>query len=130
MAAIAGGTPAHAGPTSTTSSTFQTVATLNTSGFKQDDGVYLLLVIAKLTGSDNANPVSEWRLAQGSTPTLIPRSLQILEMQSTSANTGQQYNFFTVFTQPATAEDVVFQIRSNDATATTRVDDLHFFQVS
>ena len=127
MAALAGGTDAVVGPTTTTSSTFSTVATIDDAAFKVNNAKYLIVAIAKISGDDNANADAEHRMAQGSTPTVIAGSFNKIEVQSTSVSVASQYCWFTVFTQPATAEDVVFQHRSADGVSTTRTDDLHLF---
>ncbi len=127
MAAVDGGTVPVVGPTTTTSSTFQTVATINAAAFKVDNAKYLIVAIGKVSGTDSGTPNQEYRMAQGATPTEIAGSFLGIEVQSTSASVASQYNWFTIFTQPATAVDVVFQHRSVDNTLTTRTDDLHLF---
>ncbi len=127
MAAVDGGTVAVVGPTTTTSSTFSTVATINDAAFKVDNAKYLIVAIGKISGDDLDNPDVENRMAQGSTPTEIAGSFHKVEPQSASGTVGGPYCWFTIFTQPATAEDVVFQHRSADGVSITRIDDLHLF---
>ncbi len=126
MAAIAHDSVHVEGPITRTGSTaWLTVATLDASAFKQDNGIYFIKVVAKVRGDDTANATAEWRMAQESGPTtLLTLALLKLEVKSTSVNVGQQYNYFAIFTQPPTAEDVVFQIRTTDTACTTAVDDL------
>ena len=128
MAAIDGDVVPVVGPTTHTGDTdWTTVATVDAALFKVNNGKYLIKVVAKISGDDNANPDAEWRMAQGATPTEVVNSFMKLEVQSATATVASQYNYFTVFTQPATAEDLLFQIRTADSGATTRVDDLHVF---
>ena len=132
MAEIPHGSAPQPGPTTTTSSTWQTVLTLSDAGFKVNNGVYMLFAVAKI-GSDNISSANaEFRIVEdpGGTPLQLDRSYQRLETASTTlASYAHPYNFFTVFTQPATAVDIEFQQESTDGTTTVRTDDLHIFWI-
>lgn len=129
MAAIAHGFVSAAARTTNSTTSFVTVATINDAAFKVDNAKYLLIVIAKIDTDDNANPIGEWRMARGAIPTQLDRSFRQMEPAASSDGFSHQYNWFTVFTQPATAEDVFFQQRVNTTPDNVHTDDLTMYWV-
>ena len=128
MAEISHGSGSAAAETTHTGDTdWTTVLTVSDAALKVDNAKYLIKVVAKIHSDDNTNPLANFRMARGGTPTELPRSFQKLEVGSTSLDNSQQYNWFHIFTQPATAEDILFQQKTDNAGNTVHTDDLHIF---
>ena len=127
MAAAEHGVASSAAQQSTTSATYVSRATAAASNFTAGDK-YLIWVQAKVNSTDPNNDVMFARMVHGSTE--WSSSVQQREARSTGTTwDATAYNWFTVFTQPGTAEDVVFEQKS-DGTATVTVDDLHIFWIN
>ena len=128
MAEISHGSGSAAAETTHTGDTdWTTVLTVSDAALKVDNAKYLIKVVAKIWSDDNANPLANFRMARGATPTELPRSLQDLEVGSSSDGNSHQYNWFHIFTQPATAEDILFQQKTDNSGNTVHTDDLHIF---
>ena len=111
----------------TTSATYVTHGTAAAASMTATNK-YLVLVFGKHNSTDK-DGVRLWsRMSHGATPTELASSLQQLETSSTSSsNRGNHYNWFTVFTQPGTAEDIYFQQLSENGSVTVSVQSLHMF---
>lgn len=120
MTAIAHGTATDMTQQTTTSSTFQDLVSEPSTSFVAT-GKYLLTVSASFGGSD-VNALFEVQCRHAST--VFPGSLAILEPRDSIATRKHGYHFSTVFTQPATAESIDVQFRSQNGTATARVEDI------
>lgn len=81
-------------------------------------GVYLILCTAQVGGS-SASARFGFRLAHGTTPTAFAESEMILEPRATGATASHDYSCALVFTQPGTAEDIVFQVQTPTSAANT-----------
>ncbi len=128
MAEISHGSGSAAARTSHTGDTnWTTVLTVSDAALKVDNAKYLIKVVAKIHSDDNATPLANFRMARGATPTELPRSWQKLEVGSSSDGNSHQYNWFHIFTQPATAEDILFQQKTDVSGNTVHTDDLHIF---
>ena len=128
MAEVSHGSGSAAARTSHTGDTnWTTVLTVSNAGLKVDNAKYLIKVVAKIHSDDNAFPLANFRMARGATPTELPRSWQKLEVGSSTDGNSNHYNWFHIFTQPATAEDILFQQKTDNSGNTVRTDDLHIF---
>ncbi len=129
MAAISRGFATIAGAT-TQSASFVDVLTLDDSEFMVNNAVFFVLVVGKINTDEIANPTGEWEMVSDptGTPVRLARSFNKLETASaTITDWAHPYNFFTVYTQPATAVALEFRMLTTNTACTTSVDDLTIF---
>ncbi len=117
------------GPTTTTANAWQTVLTLNDAKFTVDAAKYAVWVVGKI-GTDNiSDPAGEWRMMEdlgGGGEAQLLNSYNRMETGNADETLyAHPFIFFTVFTQPATAVELVFQQESTDGTTLVRTDDMH-----
>lgn len=123
MAAVAHSQTTHDGPTTTSSTTYISVATIASTEFVAT-GDYLLLVTAQVGTSNDANDENHFRVVHGSTS--FPSS----ELEGEfNADYGFVYSWWTVFTQPATAEAIGFEMRNIGGTDTANVRNLRMVAI-
>ena len=84
-------------------------------------GVYLLHVEAQV-GGESASIMFGCRVVHGSTA--FNTSEMLFEPPTAANGQFQQYSFFTVFTQPGTAEDIIFQYKTTDALLNVRASSI------
>lgn len=116
MAAIGHGRSIE-GDLQTTNASFTTVATISDASLKINNAKFLLIVKAGLHNA-GANDTGGMQVVHGST--VFPTSvMDTIECNGTSQAGGTwSYVFMTVFTQPATAEDVLVQLVNHSTTTT------------
>lgn len=123
MAAIAHSQTTHDGPTTSSSTTYVSVATINSTEFVAN-AKYLLLVTAQVGTSNAGNDENHFRVVHGSTS--FPSSE--LEGEYNDAYSFV-YTWWTVFTQPGSAETIDFQIRNVGGVDTANVRNLRMVSI-
>ena len=121
MAAIAHSHTIDVGPNAQTGTSYTTEASIASTEFV-DNGVYLIVVSAHVGSSSTGDDDNRWRCVHGST-----EFTDSLHRGEFNADYSYTYSWFTVFTQPATAEAIHFQAQSSDGVVTVNSRDISMF---
>jgi len=102
-------------------STWTTKVTISDASLKINNAVFLLLFTARI-GCSSATERADVRIAHGGTPTVIESSYASVYPSDVSNGDKRNTHWAGIFTQPATAEDVLIQLNSPDNSSTVRLD--------